>query len=159
MKTISAVFNCGRWIWICPDCGAGNLITPGDEMGFCGERYCYPNKFATKEAVINGVIIRGYDKKKQDKAKRKAYAEKKVYKMGFPKDYNKIEDALRIRLVKHQSWVVGQTVKDLMDEIMTHPKLEYLRKPTEPDKPDKPKVKEEEIILPELSDKILRRIQ
>lgn len=160
MKKIEAFFNCGRWIWKCPqdNCNAANLINPGDEMGYCGEVHCYPDKFAMNEFVINGAIVRGYDKKKQDQAKRKAWADKKVYKMVFPENYNEIVDFLRSRNEEHMSWEVGQTIEDLQLENDTHPKLKYMANKITEEK-TKPKTERvEDKPLPELSDKVLRRI-
>lgn len=152
MKKIKARYNCGYWIWDCPECNSGNRLRPALKMGFCGG--CYPDKFAIKESLLNGTIIRGYNKKKQDLAKRKAHAENKVYKVVFPKNHSAIEDVLRIRKEEHQSWEVGQTIKDLQTETRTHPLLGYVpfKEAQEKEKP------EPEIVYAELDEKTLRRI-
>jgi hypothetical protein len=122
-------------------------------MAICGN--CYSDKFAVKEAIVNGVIVRGYSKQKQDNAKREAWAKDEVYEISFPKNYKKIEDALRLRKEEHQSWEVGETIEDLIIENKTHPALEYIKdiEKVEP-------VSEEPapIILADLDGKTLRRI-
>ena len=152
MKKIQARFNCGQWIWDCP-CGAGNKIAPGQSMAFCGE--CYPDKFAVKEAVLNGVVIRGYDKKKQDLAKSEAYQNKKVYKISFPKEHKEIVEILRVRKEEHQSWEVGETVDDLANENKKHPALKYIKHET---KNENKETKREKQSLTVLDDDTLRRI-
>jgi len=132
MKKILARFNCGQWLWDCPTCSAGNKIEPGQTMAFCGD--CYRDKFAIKRAVINGVIVEGVDKTKQDAAKEQAWAENKVYKISFPRDYRKITDALRGRRAEHMSWEPGETVEDILAENESHPALRYLEKKKVPKK-------------------------
>ena len=154
MKKINARFNHGRWIWDCPVCNAGNTIQPDQSMAFCGE--CYLGKFAMKEAVVNNVIVRGYDKEKQDVAKREAYRDNRVYKISFPKDYKEIVKFLRSRLTEHQSWEPGETLEDLKEENNNHPDLAYTKKEVKSKKAVKPdKIVKE---LPVLDDKTLRRI-
>ena len=125
MKTIKARYNCGQWIWDCAVCNSGNRIMPGNPMGFCGG--CYPDKFAKKEMVIDKVIVRGWDKEKRERAKRLAWLNDDVYKITFPKNHKLIEATVRCRLEEHQSWEVGETIKDLINENETHPDLIYLR--------------------------------
>lgn len=152
MKTIKARFNHGRWIWDCPKCNTGNTISPGQKLAICGD--CWPGKRALKEAVINGVIVRGVDKLRQDTAKRMAMAQGEVYKISFPKDHAAIEEVLRARKTEHQSWEVGETVEDLKAENDTHPLLGYLKKKTVKKKPEPVKTVE----LADIDEKTLRRI-
>lgn len=123
-------------------------------MAFCGG--CYKDKQARKAAVVNDVIVMGYDKKKQDNAKREAWANDEVYKIVFPSNHKEIVDTLRIRKKEHMSWEVGETIDDLLKEEKTHKKLKYV------DRKKKKKVEDEipsSVILANLDDKTLRRIK
>jgi hypothetical protein len=154
MKTIKARYNCGNWIWDCPVCNAATIVKPQKGlMSMCGG--CYEDKQAKKAAVINGVVVIGIDKAKQDQAKKQAWADGRVYKISFPKDYKQIEEVLRVRKPEHRSWDIGQTAEDLEIENAAHPVLSYLnekKKVQEPVKKEKPKK------LAELDDATLRRI-
>ena len=152
MKKIKARYNCGYWIWDCSVCNSGNRISKGS-MAICG--HCYKDKTAGKFTVINGVIVKGIDKVKQDNAKRLAYARNEVYQVSFPRNKSAIEDTLRVRREEHQSWEVGETIEDLKHENKTHPDLTYLEK----EKPNaEPKIEIPTEALPHLDEKILRRI-
>lgn len=154
MKTIKARYNCGKWIWDCEICNSGNSISPGDEMAFCGG--CYPDKFAEKIVSIQGALVRGIDREKQDLAKRAAWVNDDVYKIEFPAKHKAIESTLRCRKAEHQSWEVGQTIQDLETENQTHPKLKYLKKAEKPVKKETVKRKVE---LPALDKETLGRIR
>ena len=153
MKRIKARYNFGRWIWDCPICRAGNVIRPINKMAFCGD--CYEDKAARKQSVLNGIIIEGIDKSKQDNAKRKAWAENRVYKISFPRNHKAIIKVLRPRKTEHQCWEVGESIEDLENENKNHKDLFYLVF-------DEIKIEEleqiETIDLPELDDATLRRI-
>lgn len=122
-------------------------------MAICGE--CYPGKIAKKYSVINGVVMPGYDKKKQDIAKRQAVGSDEVYRIQFPRNYKEIVDFLRSRKEEHQSWEIGQSIEDLEAENAYHKELDYLRS-IEPE--EKVNVKQSDKRLPDVDEKTLRRI-
>ena len=124
-------------------------------MAFCGS--CYPDKFAKKYTAINNVIVPGFDKIKQDLAKRQAWADDRVYKIQFPRDYKKIEDVLRVRKEEHRSWEVGETVDLLEAENEHNPVLSYIKKKDE--KEEKAEAKEGKNPPADLDEKTLRRIK
>ena len=121
MKTIKARYNCGRWIWDCSVCNSGNLISPGDEMAYCGG--CYAGKMSKYEEV-------------REKTKQEAWANGDVYKIAFPKNHEEIEMFLASRNKTDRSWAVGETIGDLELENEQHPVLRYLR--------NKPKAKKKQ---------------
>lgn len=153
MKTKKARFNCGYWIWDCDICNSGNRAAPGTKMVFCGG--CYPDKFAKKEVMVEGVVLRGIDRKKQEAAKRRAWANGGVYKISFPRNHKALVETVRCRLEEHQSWEPGETIQDLEAENESHPKLGYLKLKKVKKEEEVPVVEEVRDPLPELDDEIL----
>jgi len=156
MDTVQARLNHGRWIWDCPDCKAGNRVKPKDELVFCGSEKCYPGKVKKKLDVINGAVVEGIDFEAQKRAKRKAWAEGKVYEIEFPDNHAEIVKVLRKRKEEHQCWEPGETIEDLLLEERTNARLYYLNLPEEIRKQLQAPVMES---LPDLDDAILRRIK
>ena len=162
MEKLFARFNVGRWIVDCPICSAATKVKIGDEMVFCGSRKCHPDKLAKKiQQRPNGGWTFVSDKKKQDRAKNRAYAMGEVYEVVFPDDAKSAETVLRKRKTEHQNYFPDrEDIHDLEEENKSHKKLKYLWDEEENKKHEKEiKEKEKKVIPAELSKKELRRIK
>lgn len=121
MDTVTAIYNHGRWVAICPLCAAEGVtsavqVKPGD-LFICPEENedllamtYIPNP--KKSGAFNMVP----DDAKREEARQTALRLGHALEVIFPAEKAKIEAVLRARPVTARNWHPGETVAALIAE-------------------------------------------
>lgn len=108
MKTVIAYMNSNRWLVKCPKQHGGDMPA-GDEY-ICP--VCYPGIIASYFVVRNGRVMNIPDKSARATARKMAGANGEIYRVKFPANKAKIEQALEILPQRRRHWS-GKGIKEL----------------------------------------------
>jgi len=129
-KKVKAFYNhnCG-WAWACPVHDKrkyDGTFTPikavkavQGQLGVCDE--CYPDILGGSMVEVRpGVFVPGVDVNKREAALAQAILDNRAYHIVFPRDKNKIMEALRLRDRENMNWIPGESLQDILDENKAH---------------------------------------
>lgn len=104
METISAVYNHGRWIVLCPVHGTHGAM-PAENTYICP--VCYPKIVASFWSIKDGRIQPVPDSSARRTARLEAKKDDQIYAVKYPKDREMIEKELSELPKDKRHWTDG----------------------------------------------------